>query len=193
MGMERFLAYRYFWGNRSGSGFISFIKSMSITGVAIGSAGLLITLSIVHGFKETIQEKVINFAPHITVTSFSNQPVYRADTLQAYLKDLEGLSYVAPIIRGQVILQYKEQITGAILKGVPNVLEDPSVSPYFKSTTSASATTTSILNSLVLGQGIAQDLGVNIGDRINVYSVTDNFTKDIFGSPELKELEIRQI
>jgi lipoprotein-releasing system permease protein len=68
MSMERFLAYRYFWGKRSGSGFISFIKTMSITGVAIGSAGLLIALSIVHGFKETIQEKVINFAPHITVT-----------------------------------------------------------------------------------------------------------------------------
>ena len=166
---------------------------MSITGVAIGSAGLLITLSIVHGFKETIQEKVINFAPHITVTSFSNQPIYRADTLQAYLKDLESLSYVAPIIRGQVILQYKEQITGAILKGVPNVLEDPSVSPYFKSTYSASATAISIPNSLVLGQGIAQDLGVNIGDRINVYSVTDNFTKDTFGSPELKQLEISHI
>ena len=193
MNMERFLAYRYFWGKRSGGGFISFIKSMSITGVAIGSAGLLITLSIVHGFKETIQEKVINFAPHITVTSFSNQPVYRADTLQAYLKDLEDLSYVAPIIRGQVILQYKEQITGAILKGVPNVLEDPSVSPYFKSTYSASATATSLLSSMVLGQGIAQDLGVNIGDRINVYSVTDNFTKDTFGSPELKQLEISHI
>ena len=193
MNMERFLAYRYFWGKRSGGGFISFIKSMSITGVAIGSAGLLITLSIVHGFKETIQEKVINFAPHITVTSFSNQPIYRADTLQAYLKDLEDLSYVAPIIRGQVILQYKEQITGAILKGVPNVLEYPSVSPYFKSTYSASATATSPLSSMVLGQGIAQDLGVNIGDRINVYSVTDNFTKDTFGSPELKQLEISHI
>ena len=95
MNMERFLAYRYFWGKRSGGGFISFIKSMSITGVAIGSAGLLITLSIVHGFKETIQEKVINFAPLFTVNSFSNHTIYRSDTLQAYLKDLENLSYVA--------------------------------------------------------------------------------------------------
>ena len=54
MNMERFLAIDT--GERSGSGFISFIKSMSITGVAIGSAGLLITLSIVW-VKETIQEK----------------------------------------------------------------------------------------------------------------------------------------
>ena len=194
MSMERFLAYRYFWGKRSGSGFISFIKTMSITGVAIGSAGLLIALSIVHGFKETIQEKVINFAPHITVTSFSNQPLYRADTLQTYFQDLKELAYVAPTIRGQVIIQFKEQITGAMLKGVPNVLDDPSVQPYLEagSTPRFPISGTSD-NDLILGQDIAQTLGVSIGDRIIVYSVTDKSTSDTFGSPELKQFHISHI
>ena len=192
--MERFLAYRYFWGKRSGSGFISFIKTMSITGVAIGSAGLLIALSIVHGFKETIQEKVINFAPHITVTSFSNQPLYRADTLQTYLQDLEGLTYVAPIIRGQVIIQFQDQITGAMLKGVPNVLDDPSVQPYLETGTNPKFPTSGTLdNDLILGQDIAQTLGVSIGDRIIVYSVTDKSTSDTFGSPELKQFHVSHI
>ena len=194
MSMERFLAYRYFWGKRSGSGFISFIKTMSITGVAIGSAGLLIALSIVHGFKETIQEKVINFAPHITVTSFSNQPLYRADTLQTYLQDLEELAYVAPIIRGQVIIQFQEQITGAMLKGIPNVLDDPSVQPYLEAGTNPKFPTSGTLdNDLILGQDIAQSLGVSIGDRIIVYSVTDKSTSDTFGSPELKQFHVSHI
>jgi lipoprotein-releasing system permease protein len=204
--MERFLAYRYFWGKRSGSGFISFIKTMSITGVAIGSAGLLIALSIVHGFKETIQEKVINFAPHITVTSFSNQPLYRADTLQTYLQDLEELAYVAPIIRGQVIIQFQEQITGAMLKGVPNVLDDSSIQPYLETSSiqtplskiasaeiPKAAASQPPLNGLILGQDIAQDLGVSIGDRIIVYSVTDKSTSDTFGSPELKQFHVSHI
>jgi lipoprotein-releasing system permease protein len=192
--MERFLAYRYFWGKRSGSGFISFIKTMSITGVAIGSAGLLIALSIVHGFKETIQEKVINFAPHITVTSFSNQPLYRADTLQTYLQDLEGLTYVAPIIRGQVIIQFQDQITGVMLKGVPNVLDDPSVQPYLEAGTNPRFPTSGTLdNDLILGQDIAQALGVSIGDRIIVYSVTDKSTSDTFVSPELKQFHVSHI
>lgn len=195
--MERFLAYRYFWGKRSGSGFISFIKTMSITGVAIGSAGLLIALSIVHGFKETIQEKVVNFAPHITVSSFSDQPLYRADTLQSYLKDIEGLTYIAPVLRGQVILQHKEQITGVMLKGVPNVLEDPSIAPYISSyrsnTKDTAQSSFSSINNLILGQDIAQRLGVSIGDRIIVYSVSDKSTQDTFGSPELKQFEISHI
>lgn len=197
MSMERFLAYRYFWGKRSGSGFISFIKTMSITGVAVGSAGLLIALSIVHGFKETIQDKVINFAPHITVSSFSDQPLYRADTLKNYLMDLEGLTYLAPVLRGQVILQHKEQIIGVMLKGVPNVLEDPSIAPYITSnrsnTEDTAQTSFNSTNNLILGQDIAQSLGVDIGDRIIVYSVSDKSTRDTFGSPELKQFEISHI
>ena len=197
MSMERFLAYRYFWGKRSGSGFISFIKTMSITGVAVGSAGLLIALSIVHGFKETIQDKVINFAPHITVSSFSDQPLYRADTLKNYLMDLEGLTYLAPVLRGQVILQHKEQIIGVMLKGVPNVLEDPSIAPYITSnrsnTEDTAQTSFNSTNNLILGQDIAQSLGVDIGDRIIVYSVSDKPTRDTFGSPELKQFEISHI
>ncbi len=197
MRMERFLAYRYFWGKRSGNGFFSFIKTMSITGVAIGSAGLLIALSIVHGFKETIQDKVVSFAPHITVSSFSDQPLYRADTLKTYIKSIDGLTYLAPVIRGQVILQHKEQITGAMLKGVPNVLEDPSIAPYITSSSSTTKDTTKksfdTANNLILGQDIAQNLGVDIGDRIIVYSVSDQSTRDTFGSPELKQFEISHI
>ena len=59
MKFETYIAYRYFRGTRKGAKFLSFIKSMAIMGVAIGSAGLLIALSIVHGFKTTINEKIL--------------------------------------------------------------------------------------------------------------------------------------
>ena len=59
MNFKWFLAYRYFRGRTTGSSFLSFIKIMAVAGVAIGSAGLLIALSIVHGFKSVIQEKIL--------------------------------------------------------------------------------------------------------------------------------------
>ncbi|HCT51975.1 MAG TPA: ABC transporter permease, partial [Balneola sp.] len=71
MNFEWYLALRYFKGNRKGARFLSFIKIMSITGVAIGSAGLLIALSVVHGFKSTINNKVLGFAPHYTIATQS--------------------------------------------------------------------------------------------------------------------------
>ncbi|MEX0895014.1 MAG: ABC transporter permease, partial [Balneolaceae bacterium] len=86
MKFEGYLAGRYFRGKRRESRFLSFIKGMAILGVAIGAAGLLIALSIVHGFKSEINDKVLGFAPHITVSTFSEDPLFRSDTLRTFVE-----------------------------------------------------------------------------------------------------------
>src|SRR6056297_1165828 len=86
-----YIALTYFKGRKRKSRFLSFIKIMAISGVAIGSAGLLIALSIVHGFKSTINDKIVGFAPHITIHSFTGQPLQRADTLETYLLSFDGV------------------------------------------------------------------------------------------------------
>ena len=121
MNFEWYLALRYFKGNRKGARFLSFIKIMSITGVAIGSAGLLIALSVVHGFKSTINNKVLGFAPHYTVSSqsFIRTTLERADTLVTYLdKRHPEILEKQAVIQGQVMIQTKDEISGTILKGV---------------------------------------------------------------------------
>ncbi|MFO7798735.1 MAG: ABC transporter permease, partial [Rhodohalobacter sp.] len=95
-----YIAGRYFKGNKRESRFLSFIKIMAIAGVAVGSAGLLIALSIVHGFKSTINEKIVGFAPHITVNTFMNDPMDRADTLQVFLDEIPGIEKAQPVILG---------------------------------------------------------------------------------------------
>ena len=97
---------------------MSFIKVMAISGVAIGSAGLLIALSIVHGFKSTINEKILGFAPHFTVTTFTDQPIYRADTLLTYFDRFPEIESKQIVSEGQVMIQTKSEITGTILKGI---------------------------------------------------------------------------
>ena len=91
---------------------------MSIAGVAIGSAGLLIALSIVHGFKSTINEKVLGFAPHFTIVTYANPYIERADTLVSYLQSFPEIENVQPAIEGQVMIQTSEEVSGTILKGV---------------------------------------------------------------------------
>ena len=77
------------------------------------------------------------------------------------------------------------------------MLEDPSIAPYISSyrsnTKNTAQSSFSSINNLILGQDIAQSLGVSIGDRIIVYSVSDKSTQDTFGSPELKQFEISHI
>ena len=85
MNLVWFVAKRYFTGARTGAGFLSFVKIMAVTGVAVGSASLLISLSIVHGFRSTIEDKILGFGSHLRITSIVNTPLYRADTLVARL------------------------------------------------------------------------------------------------------------
>src|SRR5699024_533727 len=116
MKFEWYLARRYFKGRHRESGFLSFIKIMAISGIAIGSAGLLIALSITHGFKSKIQNKVLGFAPDITISKFSNDPITRTDTLTAFLKQYSAISKIQPVVSGQSMLQSSKQVTGAFFK-----------------------------------------------------------------------------
>src|SRR5690625_3057191 len=91
---------------------------MAIAGVAVGSAGLLISLSIAHGFKSTINDKIVGFAPHITIHSFNESFIQRADTLVTYIEALPGVSEVQPVVTGQIMIQASGDVSGALIKGV---------------------------------------------------------------------------
>src|SRR6056297_3043896 len=114
MNFEWYLAKRYFKGERKGSRFLSFIKIMAITGVAVGSAGLLIALSVVHGFKSVIDNKVLGFAPHVTVTSFGDRPIERADTLLKELDTYPEISEAQAVVNGQTMIQGVDAVTGTL-------------------------------------------------------------------------------
>ena len=69
-----YLAKR-FLGPRKESNFISFITLISIAGVAIGVAALIIAVSVLGGFEKEITEKTISLSSHIQVTSFKKEGI----------------------------------------------------------------------------------------------------------------------
>ncbi|NBB77190.1 MAG: ABC transporter permease, partial [Bacteroidetes bacterium] len=113
-----YIAGKYFRSKKRESRFLSFIKLMSIGGVAIGSAGLLISLSIAHGFKSNINEKIVGFAPHITLNTFMGEPIQQADTLRRFVEEIPGVEKVQPVVLGQVMIQASGEVSGSIIKGV---------------------------------------------------------------------------
>ena len=187
MKFETYLAFRYFKGTRKGARFLSFIKIMAITGVAIGSAGLLIALSIVHGFKSTINDKILGFAPHITITTYTDQPIYRADTLLTFSQRFEEVESSQIISEGQVMIQSKDGITGTILKG----LSDPSIQNLGEYVISGSfdlSVQQSGLPGIVLGEQIVQLLEADLGSVITVYTIKG--APSIVNSPEIQQFEL---
>src|SRR5699024_1194723 len=119
MNFRWYLAFRYFKAQRKDSRFLSFIKIMAIGGITVGAGGLLIALSIVHGFRSTIADKLLGFVPHIKVATISSDPIYRTDTLLITLKRFPQISKAEPVVMGQVMLQSPKGVTGTLFKGVP--------------------------------------------------------------------------
>lgn len=172
MKLTAFIAVRYFTGKRKGASFLSFAKIISVTGVAVGSAGLLIALSIVHGFKSTIEEKIIGFGSHISITTMVDEPIYRADSLVTYLSQQPLIELVQPVVMGQVMIQHKQSVEGTFLKGVPESGDVTDLRTYISSGSYTLATGDDGIPSLVIGARLAKNLGAEAGDMITVYSVS---------------------
>ncbi len=165
---------------------MSFIKIMAIIGVAVGSAGLLISLSIVHGFKSTINEKILGFAPHVTVQPFmSGEPVQRADTLQTYLASFEGVHRAEPAVLGDVMIQSSADISGTVIKGINPGGDLTQLHTYIVEGEYNIERNEDGLPGIILGKSLAREIGATIGSRVTVFAL------DGLPSP-LNTPEIRQ-
>lgn len=185
MNFTAYIARRYFWGAKRESRFLSFIKLMAIGGVAIGSAGLLIALSIVHGFKSTINEKILGFAPHVTVHSFMGDPIFRADTLQVHIGNMPGVEEAQPVILGQVMIQGPGEVSGTGIKGVPGEGDITRLREYIVEGTYDISLQENGLHGIILGNSLTRSLSASVGDRITVYAL-DGLPSPL-NSPEIRQ------
>ncbi|MBD3615980.1 MAG: ABC transporter permease [Gracilimonas sp.] len=191
MKFEWYLALRYFKGSRKSSGFLSFIKYMSIAGIAIGAAGLLIALSIVHGFKSTINGKIMDFAPHVTVNTFINRPIHRADTLLTHLDRYPEIKSKQVVVQGQVMIQTKDQVTGTTLKGVDLQKPEFGVGNYITRGEYNLEPDSAGMPGIVLGSQLVEQLQADIGSVITVYTIEG--IPSLINSPEIKQFRLTGI
>jgi lipoprotein-releasing system permease protein len=191
MNFEWYLAKRYFKGKRKGSRFLSFIKVMAITGVAVGSAGLLIALSVVHGFKSVIDNKVLGFAPHVTVTSFGDRPIERADTLLKELDTYPEISQAQAVVNGQTMIQGADGVTGTLLKGVDKQGDVTDIRNYISKGTYDLSTDSAGRPGIVVGSKLAQTLNADINSTLTAYTV-DGLPSPL-SSPEIEQFRLSGI
>lgn len=191
MNFSWYIAGKYFKGTKRESRFLSFIKIMAIGGVAIGSAGLLIALSIVHGFKSTINDKIVGFAPHITVNSYINDTIVRADTLETFLGNIPNVSNAQSVMTAQVMIQSTRDVSGSALKGVPESGDVTNLRDYIQIGEYDISLQDSGLRGIILGSSLANTIGATIGSRITVY-VIDGLPSP-FNTPEILQFTLTGI
>jgi len=165
-------------------GFLRYARSLSILGIAIGTAGLMIALSIVHGFKETITDKILDFGAPITVTTYSTDPLFRADTLVTWLATIDGINSAWPVIENQIVVQVGDQVQGAIIQGLDYRDRTLNLPNYLV----AGKWFTENEPGVVVGEKLARLLGLSVGDKCTMYALISGGGP--LGNPKVVQLPL---
>src|SRR5688572_10173273 len=100
------------------------IVRIAIAGIAMGFCLMIITLSVVSGFKKEIREKVIGFGSHIQISNFDQNNSYESKPLPiapSFLNSLKqnpAIRNVQPFATKAGIIKTRENIEGVVLKGI---------------------------------------------------------------------------
>jgi len=117
MGYELFISWRYLKAKRKQI-FISVISLISISGVALGVAALIVTLSVMNGFRKDLREKIIGMSSHVVVLDQRNMGLEEPGIVQKKIERIESVIAVAPFVYGQAILRSGDRTAGSVIKGI---------------------------------------------------------------------------
>jgi lipoprotein-releasing system permease protein len=182
MGYELMVGLRYLRARRK-EAFISLITVISVVGVMIGVMTLNIVLAVMTGFEEDLRDRILGFNPHIVVVSYAGA-IRDADKVLATVRDTPGVVAAAPLVYSQVMLTTGQSVSGVVVRGVPpgddaaivdlkGHLSSGSIDRLgaeFEVPPSGDSKTPTKLTGVIIGQELAKQLGVDVGDPVSVVS-----------------------
>ena len=171
MSFPLFLALKYLKPKRSVASVITFV---SVVGVMLGVAAVIIVRSVMTGFGDIWEEKILDFKPHISLVPRSGNVVVGEDGIAEAIRRIPGVTCVTPEIDTRVLLSHKGRVLAPVILGVDG---DDFVRAYRVGEPRA-GTYDLDGDSLVIGASAARSLGVWVGDEVTVYSPKTLVAKD---------------
>ena len=172
------IGWRYTRAGRGGrrNGFISFISGVSMLGIALGVAALIIVLSVMNGFQKEVRDRMLSVVAHIELLAADGGALPDwAATAAAAQKD-PRVQAAAPFVQAQALVSRGEAMRGVVIRGVDPELE-VTVTPLARELRQgALATLQPGQWNVVLGGELARLLGVTVGDKVTLVSPSGQVT-----------------
>ena len=146
-------------------------------GVAIGLAVMIITVSVVLGFKHTIRDKIVGFGSHIQVTSFASQqtaipvPIALPDSVVRQIKALPNIRHIERYAVTQGILKTDSDFLGVAFKGIDAHYDLTFLRQCLMEGKLPTFSDQKSSNQLVISRRIADNLHLKIGDKVYAYFI----------------------
>ena len=167
---ELILGWRYTRAGRSTrrNGFISFISGVSMLGIALGVAALIIVLSVMNGFQKEVTGRMLSVVSHIEIFTPDGQPLSDVARTLREVRANPAVVGAAPFIASQALLARGEDVKGVIVRGI-----DPELEPQVTDLAQALHDAQRLRlvageRGVVLGVELAHSLGLHVGDKVTL-------------------------
>ncbi|EOC1342688.1 lipoprotein-releasing ABC transporter permease subunit LolC [Cronobacter dublinensis] len=157
-----FIGLRYMRG-RAADRFGRFVSWLSTIGITLGVLALVTVLSVMNGFERELQNNILGLMPQAVVSASKgsiNPQQLPADSLH-----LQGVSRVAPLTTGDVVLQSARSVAVGVMLGIDPAQRDP-LTPYLVNVRQQDLAAGKY--NIILGEQLAGQLGVKRGDQLRL-------------------------
>ncbi len=175
---ELILGWRYTRAGRASrrNGFISFISGVSMLGIALGVAALIIVLSVMNGFQKEVRDRMLGVISHIEVFAPGGSALPDLAQTLAEVRQNPQVVGAAPFIAAQALLARGEDMKGVLVRGIDPALEGNVTDLAAQLKDSVFPRLLSGEFGVVLGSELARAMGVRTGDTVTLIAPSGQVT-----------------
>ncbi|MEJ2700157.1 MAG: lipoprotein-releasing ABC transporter permease subunit, partial [Desulfuromonadales bacterium] len=191
MNYEWFVSLRYLRAKRKQT-FISVISFISIAGVTLGVAALIVVLAVMTGFHDGVRQQILGNIPHILIQKYGEDISDYRDVVKKVTASSSHVVSATPFVSKEAMLLSQRNVSAVDIKGIEEgnkIFSQKFLTIDHKDVQSLLFDPKAPLPGIVIGIDTATSLGVSVGDRINV--IPPMFTITPFGMiPKMKPFRV---
>lgn len=185
-----YIAKRYLLAKKE-AGFITVISLISIIGVTVGVAALVVVLSVFNGFSSLVTDILVGFDPHVRIQKTKSADPSVIDSLKVFLKEQKNITGQSSIVVGKGMVISPKTTKVVYIRG----MEPKSigvVSGILEKMVAGNANfSTDTANEIIVGLNLADKLGVGIDDEVYIVTATGAHDAVVnFVPPELHTFHV---
>ncbi|MCS6758071.1 MAG: ABC transporter permease, partial [Candidatus Devosia euplotis] len=186
---EWLIAGRYLRARRK-EAFISVIASLTMVGVAIGVATLIVVMSVMNGFRAELLTKILGLNGHFTAFPIEREFADYKETVAA-LEQIDGVKFAVYFVEGQVLASGKGSSTGVTVRGM-DAENIKKLDLLYNAPVQGGWDQRDGSKGVAIGYRLAQTLGVSLGDQVQIINPDGAMTP--FGStPQIRSYPVNVI
>lgn len=190
MSYESFIARRYVSSSSRG-GFLSAVAVISLAGVGLGVAAIIIVLSVMNGFEWEVRDRIVGTNAHVIVLRHDDAMILDYRALLDEVERVPRVVGASPFVFTKVMLSTDHETDGAVLRGI-DVAREGSVTQILQNVSPEAFSFEGVggLPGIVLGAELAYRLRVGLGEEVNVTSPLAMISTPFGSLPKVRKFAV---